>query len=263
MTIADTITQYEALRMLLLGSEAGIGIAQPRPSPGSSDFDAFVSSSYVALRETLADDASFLSSADVLGRHEATLSVFLLRTARQHDDNQGAVRFYEQWVGTEPIDWDDAVGRLVQQVEDYLRKLVEAAQVVRRSPALHARWVASDSVSTPSIFDAVCRDLNLSFAHGARKAKVRAIEARYRRDGLARGKKRMIADLCVQEALSESGILPVAYSDLLDEMGLIRSRDAAAAVALAYATARALPRLKGEDFKRKVSEMWWSLVRAS
>lgn len=262
MTLADSIFQYERLRLLLLGSEAGLGIELPRSNPGADGFDAFVSSSYVALRETLAEDASFLASVGVLRDHEAKRSVYLLRTARQHDDNQTAATFYNRWLGNEPIDWDDAVERLVKQVEDYLRSLVRAAQAVRQSDTLRQQWVEAASVSVASVFASVSQDLGLDFSAGARQAKVRAIEARYRRERPSGPKRRIIADLCVQEALSESGVLPVDYSELLDALGLIRSRDASTLLALAYATAHALPGLNGEDFIRKTSEMWWSLVQA-
>lgn len=261
MTIADSISQYEHLRAFLLGSEAGLRIELPGSNPGSHGFDAFVSSSHVALRETLAEDASFLAGVGVLRNHEVKRTVYLLRTARQHDDNQEAVTFYNTWLGNEPIDWSDAVERLVKQVEDYLRLLVRAAQAVRQSDALHQQWVKAASVSVASVFASVSQDLGLNFSPGARQAKVRAIEARYRRERPSGPKQRIIADFCVQEALSESKILPVDYSELLDALGLIRSRDASTLLSLAYATAHALPGLNGEDFIRKTSEMWWSLVQ--
>ncbi|WP_231441523.1 hypothetical protein [Brevibacterium zhoupengii] len=262
MTISDFIVQYEQLRSLLLGSEVGLNIELPRSNSGADGFDSFVSSSYVALRETLAEDASFLSAIGVFGkRQDATRSVYMLRTARQHKDNKSALIFYSNWLGEEPIDWDDAVERLVNQVEGYMNSLIRAAQKVRRDPDLSQQWVEATSVSVPSVFAAVCRDLNLSFSTGARQAKVRAIEARYRREHLKGPKRRVIADLCVQEVLSEAAILPADYTELLDELGLLRSRNASAVLALAYATARALPELEGDNFKRKTSEMWWALVQ--
>lgn len=261
MTLKESISQYEYVRVLVLGNEVGVGIAQPRSGAGADGFDAFVSSAYVAVRETLAEDASFLASVGAMGTHEATRSLHLLRTARQHDDNQGAVNFYNNWVGNEPVDWDDAAERLVDQVDDYLRTLTRAAQAVRQSSSLAQQWKDADSVSVPTVFASVCRDLSLSFPFAARQAKVRAIESRYRRERPAGAKRQIIADLCVQEALAESGVLPVDYSELLDELGLLGSREAPAVLALAYATARALPGTFGDDFKRKTSEMWWSLVR--
>lgn len=260
MSLADKIEQYEYLRLLLLGSEAGVGLAQPRLNPGAEGFDAFVSTSYVALRETLAEDASFFSRVGVLARHQAPRSVYLLRTARQHDDNLEAVVFYDRWVGDEPIDWDNAVERLAEQVEDYLGLMIQAARSVRQSGELHRQWADSASVSVSTVFASVCQDLVLAFPSRAREAKVRAIEGRYRRERQAGPKRRVIADLCVQEALSESGGLPVDYAELLDELGLLGTRDAPAVLALAYATSRAHPNLNGDDFKRKTSEMWWSLV---
>lgn len=196
----------------------------------------------------------------MFGNHDAIRLVYMLRTARQHDDNERAVSFYNNWLGNEPIDWDDAAERLAEQVEDCLRSLTRAAHAVRQSPALHQRWVDSASVSVSSVFASVCQDLRLSFSYGTKQAKVRAIEGRYRRERPTGPKRRIIADLCVQEALSESGSLPVDYSELLDELELLGSRDASAVLALAYAAARALPGLNGEEFRRKTSEMWWSLV---
>lgn len=260
MSLADSIAQYEYVRLLLLGSEVGLRIEQPGSDLGADGFDAFVSTAYVALRETLAEDVSFLLSVGVFGNHDAIRSVYLLRTARQHDDNDQAVSFYNGWLGEEPIDWSDAVERLVERVEDCLGALTRAAQMVRQSPALHQQWVDSASVSVLSVFASVCRDLRLAFPRGTTLAKVRAIEGRYRRERPAGPKRRIIADFCVQEALSESGALPVDYWELLDELGLIGSRNASAALVLAYATARALPGLSGEAFRRKTSEMWWSLV---
>lgn len=261
MTLTESISHYEYVRVLILGNEVGLRIRQPTPNPGSSEFDAFVTSAYLAVRETLAEDASFLTSVGALGEHQATRSVYLLRTAAQHEDNPHAVRFRRDWVGQEPIAWDDAIDRLVGQLDDYVLALVAAANSVRNDPLLTQKWKESSSVSVPTIFASVCRDLGLHFARGATEAKVRAIEGRYRREKPAGPKEKVVADFCVQEALSESGVLPVDYTELLDELGVLGSRDAPAALALAYATGRAHPRLSGDGFKRKTSEMWWSLIQ--
>lgn len=262
MTVADSITQYESLRALLLGSELGLRITLPPLllEAGPADFDAFVSSAYVVVREALAEDAAFLAHVGVLKAQDASRSIYLLRTARQHTDNELATSFYGAWLGPHPVDWAAAAARLTAQIEDFFQALIQAALAVRASPLLHQQWIEAVAVSVPSTFDAVCRDLRLSYRNGARAAKIRAIEGRYRREKLTGPKSRIIADLCIQEVLSETGLLPVPHSELLDELGLLGEREAAAALALAYTTARALPGLRGEGFSRKVSTMWWSLV---
>lgn len=253
--------QYENLRVLLLGRELGLTIQVPNAINSIDVFDSFVTSAYVAVRETLAEDASFFNSAGLLEHHPATKSIYLLRTARQHGENKSAVNFYETWLGKNPIDWEQAKNRLIVDLEGYLFLLIRAAQEVRVSPTLLIRWKESDSVSVPSVFASVCHDLQLTFTPKARNAKVRAVQERYRREKRQGTKLKIISDFCVQEALSESDILPVEYAELLDELGLLNTRDAQAAISLAYSTALTFPELRGEDFKRKTSELWWTLLK--
>ena len=261
MTIETSISQYESLRVLLLGSNLGI-VESPLRLDASTgpDFDALVSSASGIVRETLAEDVAFFRRAGVMPLQPVSASIYHLRTAKQHADNDASARFYFDWVGSPPVDWVAATARLVAELEDFFDELVNAALTVRSSSALTRRWVDEAAVSVQSIFDAVCRDLNISFRSGARAAKIRAIESRFGRDRPPGPKREAVAELCVQEVLSESNTLPVVHSELLDELGLLGSRDASAAVTLAYATARALPRLSGQEFSRKVSEMWWSLT---
>lgn len=260
MTIAELTEQYESLRALLLGSELGVSIVLPGSIIAEASFDAFVSSGYVALRETLADDVTFLRRAGGLGSPAALQTIYLLRTARQHTDNETAVQFYASWVGPEPINWSAAASRLAAEIAAFFQDLIRSAQTVRRTAVLHEQWREAAAVSVASTFDGVCHDLGLSFRPVARTAKIRAIESRYRRERVSGSKHRVMTDFCLQEVLSETGPLPVNHGDLLDELGLLGSEDAAAAASLAYATARALPNLRGDDFSRKVSELWWSLV---
>ena len=261
MTLQQSLAQYEALRSLLVGTASGVAIAPPATgSATAADFNAFVSVAYVALRETMAEDIAFLRSVKVLPASVSSRPIYLLRTAQQHTDNADAAAFYRNWTGPDPVDWHDAIARLEVLLTEFCEALVRAATSVRTSPSLHRKWQESVAVAVPSIFDSVCRDLALQFRDGARAAKIRAVESRYLREGSKTPKQPVIADLCAQEVLSETAALPVPHSELLDQLGLIGSREAAAALSLAYATSRALPSLKGDDFSRKVSTAWWALL---
>lgn len=261
MTLMNKIYTYEYTRELVLGSRLGLRIETPQQCKSRTDFDGFVTAYYVALYETASEDAAFLVRAKVLKRHSVIGILKKLRTAVQHENNLAAKNFYDGWLGAEPLDWDEILARLDPLVHDYLVTLIAAANTVRQSPRLKHQWKESAEVSVPSIFEGVCNDLNLTFPPVPKAAKVREVESRYKRELHHSGtKKKIITDLCVQEVLSEKSLLPIDYSLFLDELGLLGSPDARSAITLAYATAQVHPGLSGADFRRKVSELWWSLV---
>lgn len=263
MTTSELAQRYDALRDLLVGSTVGLNLASRiSPDTKESDFDSFVSTCYKATKEQLAADIDFFISAKITQR-ETLLTfqrcVYLLRTAKQHSDNDEAISYYNSWVG-EPSDWHCAALLLEEKLEAFLTSLIECAARVQGSASLRKKWQDSSAVSTESIFDAVCRDLNCTFRPRARKAKIQNVESRYRRSG-HQSKKRTITDFCVQEILSETDTLPMPHSKILDSMGYLGQAQAPALISLSYAIMQASPGLEGERFLRKVSESWWAISR--
>jgi len=102
----------------------------PDPRPGTeAAFDALVTQYYKLFREGIRTDVAFLRSVeDSPWVASFDNAVYQLRTAKQHDDNQGAKTFYAAWIRDRS--WEEAA-------DAFLGKSAKALGDLERISSLH------------------------------------------------------------------------------------------------------------------------------
>ncbi|MGW5317141.1 hypothetical protein [Nocardia thailandica] len=225
-----------------------------------AEFDSVVSDYYRLFRERLRKDVSFLKSA---GRHadidDFDSTVYLLRTAKQHDDNREAVTFYETWV-VEHRPWRQAAIALAEMFARCIQRLEVASGRVRRDPSLSAAWREHASIEPEAVFLAVCDDLQVRFSPSNRQRMVRNVSKQLQRIKAGDDIRTATEHLCAQEITAQLRPLPMPYFEVLDRLDLIGKHHAKAALLVAYSI-RTATNLKGEEFLLRVEETW-KVVRA-
>lgn len=220
-----------------------------------ADFDFLVSTYYQLYRERLRDDISFLRSVRN-HRHLTDFdnAIYLLRTAKQHDDNARANEFYTDWTTTYNP-WQISAEMLTESFAKAIQHLEAVSSFVRRDPKLAAAWREQASAEPEAIFLAVCGDLRVQFSSGNRQRLVRNVRARLSRTNTKGNVRAAIEDLCAQEVTSQLRSLPVPYFEVLDRLDLIGKPGARAALLVAYSI-EAATNLRGEEFLIRVEETW-------
>lgn len=220
-----------------------------------ADFDSLVTGYYTLFRERLRADVAFLKSVE---SHRDLIdfdnAIYLLRSAKQHDDNPKASAFYERWVA-ENRPWERAAQALADAFARAIQHLERVTSRVRRDQQLSAAWRDHASVEPESIFLAVCEDLHVRFSPANRRRLVRNVQTRLQWTKSSEGVKAAIEDLCAQEITSQLRSLPVPYFEVLDRLDLIGKQDARAALMVAYSVSAATS-LTGEAFLLRVEETW-------
>jgi len=220
-----------------------------------ADFDALVTEYYTLFRERLRGDIAFLKSVE---SHRDLVdfdsAIYLLRTAKQHDDNPKAVAFYDRWV-TEHQPWQLAAEALAGAFARAIQQLEVVSSRVRRDQELSAAWRDHASIEPEAIFLAVCDDLRVRFSPGNRRRLVRNVRARLQWISREDDIRTATEDLCAQEIASQLRSLPVPYFEVLDRLDLIGKQDAKAALLVAYSI-EAATSLTGEEFLSRVEETW-------
>lgn len=220
-----------------------------------ADFNDLVTEYYKLFRERLRADISFLRAAkDHRDIGDFDNTVYLLRTASQHDDNLRAEDFYRRWIN-DHRPWQCAAQALADACRKAIEQLGAASSFVRRDQRLASRWKDHASIEPEAIFAAVCSDLRVSFGRGHRDRLVRNVRARINRVRQVEDIRTITEEICAQEITSQDRSLPVPYFDVLDRLGLIGKQDARAALLVAYSV-EAATQLTGEEFLFRVEETW-------
>lgn len=252
-----------ALRTIDLNKEACTGVSlsydsAPILTPHVDSEDSFislVSDYYKFFREAIAADVGFL--AGVENHHSIARfgrAIYLLRTAKQHDDNAEATAFYKRWV-VEHLTWRQAADALATLLNDALEELARISGQVRRDAAMRGAWASHASTEPASVFQAVCDDLGVSFGQGTKNFHIRNIEKQAQRIRPGRDVRAEVEALCVEAITSQGKRLPVSYYEVLNRLGLMGQQQARAAVLLAYSVS-ASTSLRGEEFLTRVEETW-------
>jgi hypothetical protein len=239
----------------------GVGLvydSAPRLNPAATSADGFtnlVSQYYMFFREAIAQDVSFLRGVE---GHRAIAefdrAIYLLRTAKQHDDNPEATQFFEHWIEEHPT-WQQAVDALAELLERALEQLARISGRVRRDAALARAWNERASAEPTSIFESVCADLAVTFNDRLAAILIRNVERRAKRLRPGEDARAAVEALCAEEITNQAKRLPVPYHAVLDRLGLIGRSRAQAALLLAYSIS-ASTTLGGEAFLLRVEEAW-------
>lgn len=220
-----------------------------------ADFDSLVTEYYTLFRERLRSDIAFLKSVET---HSDLVdfdnAIYLLRTAKQHDDNPKASAFYERWVA-ENRPWERAAQALADAFAKAIQHLERVSSRVRRDHKLSGAWREHASIEPESIFLAVCEDLRVRFGQGNRRRLIRNVQTRLQWTKSGQDVRAAVEDLCAQEITSQLRSLPVPYFEVLDRLDLIGKQDARAALLVAYSV-EAATKLTGEAFLLRVEETW-------
>ena len=220
-----------------------------------SEFDELVTQYYRLFREGIRAEVNFLRSVEnspLIASFD--LAVYRLRTAKQHSDNPSAKIFYEEW--TRNRSWEEAAGEFLAASVIALAELGRISLRVRRDTRLAKTWKDHASVEPESIFDSICRDLNVRFSHSHRQKLLRNVNHRRERLGFVRDVRKAVEQLCVREiSTAEEITLPVPHYEILDRLNLMGKREARAALLVAYSVC-ATTSLTGEAFLDRVEKTW-------
>ena len=253
----DLLETLSSARQMATGSP--LLVDAPDLSPRcetDAEFGVLVTAYYKFLYEEISADVAFLAQIKRMpGVDSARDLLYALRTAAQHSDNEEAVRKAHKWRERESSP-QSAAESLASTMETALRELASAAVRVSRNGPDAARWREILTVDTSTVFVEVVSDLGLSFSLGNQKRMVRLVEKRLEVKSPRGDRRKVVADYCVQEILSEHGPLPVEYQEVLDSLGLFGKRNAAGALLLAYSVAEVAPSLRGDAFLARVEEMF-------
>lgn len=229
--------------------------AAPVPGPATeAAFDVLVTEYYKLFRETLRSDVAFLRSVESpRGVVAFDAMVRKLRHAKQHNDDV-AKKFYMSW--TADRSWEAAAEALWEALILALSELGRISSRVRREPKLKKAWEDSVATDTETIFEAVSRDLSVSFHGGFRKKLLHNINVRRQRLRPEDDVRAEVVQFCVQEIVAvQSPALPVPHHQILDRLGLLGKRNACAALLVAHSVS-ATTALRGEAFLERVEQMW-------
>lgn len=220
-----------------------------------SDFDRNVTTYYLFFRENYSNDIAFLQSVKFSEPvKKFSENIYLLRTAVQHSDNERATRFYELWK-SDCGSWPDSARILWGQFVRAVKDLAAASVLVSRQRTLSIDWRGRATLSPEAVFDAVCGDLSVSFPSHRRAALVSGVKARTRSIRAGQDYQRLLRAYCAEAATASGRSLPMPYSEILDQLGLIGSPKARSALLIAYAIGHG-ENLDARQFMEKVSQVW-------
>lgn len=242
-----------------LATGIGLDFEPPNLQPQcgtEAEFDAVVRDYYTFFNERLAKDVSFLvHSRPVKDVDSVRRLLYNLRTAANHADNPKAEAAAVRWRGEHELP-QVAADALSALLVGALQALGRAASAVARDPAESRKWREIASIEVGAVFVAVSEDLKLSFNDGNRRRMVRLIEKRIEVHPRSDDRRTLVADYCVQEILADRRPLPVPYDQVLDALGLLRTRHASGALLIAHSVAEIAPDLQGGAFLERVVGTW-------
>jgi hypothetical protein len=236
----------------------------------SADFGMLVSAAYKLWRENWKLDIGFLlgpRSAGGPGWHFDQL-IYQLRTAIQHADNQRAKTQWDDWTrdaceGHPPAtesDWGACGRALMVVLNAALALLCRTAAAGKRQETFRRAWLAKVGESVAAIVNSVAEDLGMYLNQGTRGYHVRDVERRWRGYRLRGGEApaEALASLAEQSLISQIERLPCNYLRILDELRVLGTANAIAALHLAHAVAE-ISRTSGETYMKLVKSTWITL----
>jgi len=229
-------------------------------------FQNFVSTVYVTWREEWKRDVLFLmqiQNCPAAARFDSL--IYTLRTSHQHADNGKARVDSEQWgisacsghLPTTADDWAKCARILLQDLGDGIRDLCAAAASVSRNPDHRRRWLAKSAESAEAVISIVAADLDLRFGEKQLRYHVRQVERRWAgyHIGPADDPNKLLVSLVEEELVSTVRRLPCSYSEVLEAINAVGSRDAPPALRLAHAVAET-SNVRGPDFLSLFLRVW-------
>lgn len=237
-------------------------------------FSALVSGAYKLWRESWKLDVGFLLNAkgDSTAAREFGQLIYQLRTAEQHTDNAEATTRRAEWTknasgGHFPVSQEDwaACGRaLMVAFNAAVASLTALAAASRLQPAFQQAWQAKFSESVQAVVTQVAADLNLHLSPPSRQHHERQVERRWSRYRLRSGETaaQIMASFAECSLVSDVGRLPCDYLDILDELQVLGTRDAVAALRLAHSVAE-ISLTTGDTYVKLVTSTWTTLRSGS
>ncbi|MFM9550820.1 hypothetical protein ACKI19_00695 [Streptomyces caniscabiei] len=235
-----------------------------------ASFSAVVSGVYKLWRENWKLDVGFLLRArgDSTVAREFDQLIYELRTADQHTDNAAATARRAEWTksacgGHTPASSDDwaACGRaLVVGLNAAVASLTSLAAANRTQPTFQHAWQAKYSESVQSVVTQVAADLNLNLPRASRQHHEGQVERRWSKYTLRPGETaaQVIASFAESSLVSSLGRLPCDYVEILEELQVLGTKDAVAALRLAHSVAE-ISLAKGDAYLKLVTSTWTTL----
>lgn len=244
--------------------------AWPRLLGSETEFIALVTAGYKLWREQWKLDVGFLFSlrrADGAARDFDHL-IYQLRTAQQHADNNEASARWQAWTSdacgcqtpTTEDDWGACGRALMAALNAAIGCLCKIAADGRRHVSFRQAWQAKIAESVDAVVRRVADDLGMYLSPGQQAHHVREVERRWSKYQLRRNEAAVDALASFAERSLVSGMdrLPCDYQRILDELRVLGTGDAVAALHLAHAVAE-ISNTTGETFLKLVESTWAAL----
>ncbi|MFG3508674.1 hypothetical protein ACGF5F_24605 [Streptomyces sp. NPDC047821] len=242
----------------------------PAAVQNEASFSALVSGTYKLWRETWKLDVGFLLRAkgDSAAAREFDQLIYQLRTADQHTDNVAATTYRAEWTrsacgGRPPAsqeDWAACARALMIALNAAVACLTKLAAVNRVQLVFRQAWQAKYSESVQAVVTQVAADLSLNLPAATRQYHERQVERRWSRYRLRTDETaaQVLASFAECSLVSDLGRLPCDYLDILDELQVLGTKDAVAALRLAHSVAE-ISLAKGDAYIKLVTSTWTTL----
>lgn len=242
----------------------------PSTVQDESDFSALVSSVYKVWRESWRLDVGFLLGT--VGNSNAARDfgqlIYDLRTAEQHTGNVEEMDRRAGWLeevcgGRSPEsdkDWAACGCALVIALNAAVVFLTTLAAGSRTRRGFREAWQAKFSESVQAVVTQVADDLNLRLPTSSRQHHEREVEKRWSKYKLRSGETaaQVIASFAEGSLISNIRRLPCDYVDILDELHVLGTNDAAPALRLAHSVAE-ISLATGDTYVKLVATTWLAL----
>lgn len=243
----------------------------PRVVDSEEGFRALVSEFYKLWHEKWRIDVGFLLTSGKSAAGQAKHFGWVLkqiRTAHQHSTDRGAVRALMDWqyqtcgkyVLSAPEEWAKCASELIVQLRGAVSDLTTIADGLRHHESDRLAWQTRVNESVGSAVIRVATDLGLRLTPRNIDYHKRQVEGRWQMHKVPAGTDARLAldSLVERQLLSLADELPCSYLDILQELNVVGSRRALAAIQLAHAVA-AISRTRGEAFLKLVATTWSTL----
>jgi len=234
------------------------------------DFHTLVSSVYKLWRESWKLDVGFLRTAtgDSRVARDFDQMIYQLRTAMQHTDNPDAMAYMTEWTNdlcgghnpTSKEDWSACGRALIAALSEAVVSLTAIAVANRSQESFRHAWWAKYSESIQAVVTRVAADLNLNLTVTAKQHHERQVEKRWSRHRLRAGEtaSQVMASFAEASLVAEVRRLPGDYTEILDELRVLGTNDAVAALRLAHSVAE-ISGTTGETYVKLVTSVWTTL----
>lgn len=242
----------------------------PATVQDEASFSLLVSGTYKLWRETWKLDIGFLVRAkgDSTAARQFDQLIYQLRTADQHTDNATATTCRAEWTsnscgGHSPAsqkDWAACGRALMLALNVAVTCLTTLAATNRNEPVFRQAWRAKYAESAQAVVTKVAADLNLNLPAATLQYHERQVERRWSRYRLRSGETaaQVMAAFAECSLVANLGRLPCDHLDILDELQVLGTKDAVAALRLAHSVAE-ISLAKGDAYVKLVTSTWATL----